>query len=181
MSDKCKNWYTADLKKKRGGGGLGHDTHIWVLNMQMFNICVILVWHGAPYWVISGSIGIQQLLALWNLCEICPALIQMASFVLQVSCWASHGPKVWPRSFVRRMAPNVSTWLWFTHRCLQRSALLWNDPEIWTVAYLPPPITRAAFTSVYSSKPSSSDCIIHPPTTPHPCTFSSWRLQNNVG
>lgn len=132
------------------------------------------MWHDAPYWVLTGSMQICKQL---NPREICPALIQMVSFALQVSCWASRGPKVWPRSSVQRTAPNASTWLWFTRLCLPRSAPLWNDPEIWAVAYSPLQITRAASTPVYSSKPSSPDCITQPPTTAPASTPASLLLK----
>lgn len=51
--------------------------------MQTSNICVLpklfcLVWHGAPYWALTGSMQICKQL---QPCELCLALIQMVFFL----------------------------------------------------------------------------------------------------
>lgn len=47
--------------------------------------------------------------------------------LLQVSCWASRGPKASPRSSVQRMAPSGSTWPSFTPRPPPCSAPVSNE------------------------------------------------------
>lgn len=100
--------------------------------------------------------------------------------VLQASCWASRGPKVWLRSSVQRTARSVSTWLWFIHRHPPWSAPVPNDlragaPAHLTVSPEPPPplpshcilcaslisLLHAAPTPLASMNPKAEDSTAH--------------------
>lgn len=133
------NFLPASLRRGWINEGLllNSAQHLW--NNQIRSVSTDIVRRSAPYWGIPGGAHVCKQVDSFGKrsCLSCPLTVT-ASSVLQVSCWASRGPKGWPRSFVRRTAPNASTWLWFTHRCQPCLAPHRNDPNVRTVAYGPP-------------------------------------------
>lgn len=70
-------------------------------------------------------------------------------FVLQVSCWASHGQRAWLRSSVQRTARSASTWPWFILRSPPLSAHVPNNQRGLRPACVPPPPDPPTSTSVF--------------------------------